>query len=135
MTGGEALHVVAGVLAGAEPGTLLAFRRAAGRHHAGAWEFPGGKVEAGESEPEALARELHEELGVQVRVGERLWEGFAPGPPAVRVCFFAVTVTAGELALSAHDAVQSVVPGESASLPWAPVDAAFVRWFGGRAPA
>jgi 8-oxo-dGTP diphosphatase len=48
-------------------GRVLIAQRPAGKHLAGRWEFPGGKVVAGESERDALARELHEELGVQVR--------------------------------------------------------------------
>lgn len=59
------IHVVAGVLTDAEGRVLLA-RRTAGRDMAGAWEFPGGKVEAGESAAAGLARELHEELGIEV---------------------------------------------------------------------
>jgi 8-oxo-dGTP diphosphatase len=48
------------------PGRVLIAQRPAGKWQAGRWEFPGGKVEAGESEREALVRELAEELGVQV---------------------------------------------------------------------
>lgn len=59
----KALHVVAGVLADAEGRVLLA-QRPPGRHLAGLWEFPGGKVEPGESAHAALARELREELGI-----------------------------------------------------------------------
>lgn len=47
-------------------GKILICQRAAEGRHALRWEFPGGKVEAGESEPEALARELAEELGLQI---------------------------------------------------------------------
>ena len=50
-----------------ERGRILIAERPAGKHMAGHWEFPGGKVGAGESEADALARELHEELGVTVR--------------------------------------------------------------------
>lgn len=57
------LHVVAAVLADAQ-GRLLLASRPPGREHAGLWEFPGGKVEPGESLAGALARELREELGV-----------------------------------------------------------------------
>jgi 8-oxo-dGTP diphosphatase len=48
---------------------LLALRRADKRAYPGVWDLPGGEVEAGESEPAALARELREELGVEVRPG------------------------------------------------------------------
>ena len=59
------LHVAAGVVRNSG-GAILLSRRQPGRHQAGKWEFPGGKVEAGESAPEALARELREELGIVV---------------------------------------------------------------------
>jgi 8-oxo-dGTP diphosphatase len=60
------LLVVAGALCDAQ-GRVLIAQRPAAKHMAGRWEFPGGKVGSGESEPAALARELREELGVQVR--------------------------------------------------------------------
>lgn len=59
------VHVVAGVLKDTRGRVLLA-RRTEGRDLAGAWEFPGGKVEQGESPIQALKRELHEELGIEV---------------------------------------------------------------------
>ncbi len=55
-----------------DDGRLLLARRPVGSHLAGLWEFPGGRVEVGESAEEALARELREELGVEVAVGEPL---------------------------------------------------------------
>jgi len=65
------IHVVAGVIRDAL-GRILLARRTEGRDLAGLWEFPGGKVESGESPDAALARELHEELGIQARVGAPL---------------------------------------------------------------
>jgi 8-oxo-dGTP diphosphatase len=59
------VHVVAGVLTDAG-GRILLARRTAGRDLAGAWEFPGGKVEKGETPFQALDRELHEELGIRI---------------------------------------------------------------------
>ncbi|MCG3172275.1 MAG: putative 8-oxo-dGTP diphosphatase 2 [Myxococcota bacterium] len=53
-------------------GLLLISQRPPGRHGALQWEFPGGKVHEGESVESALARELEEELGVRVRVHERM---------------------------------------------------------------
>jgi 8-oxo-dGTP diphosphatase len=60
------IHVVAAVLADADGRVLLA-RRAADAHQGGLWEFPGGKVEPGESVGEALRRELREEIALEVR--------------------------------------------------------------------
>ena len=66
--------VAAGLIRGAhgspEAGLFLVSRRPAGTHLAHAWEFPGGKVEPGEAPPDALRREIAEELGVQVAVGD-----------------------------------------------------------------
>ncbi len=53
-----------------EQGRVLLGQRKAGAHLAGAWEFPGGKAEPGEDPRDALVRELDEELGIDVRVGE-----------------------------------------------------------------
>ncbi len=59
------IHVAVGVLIDAKDCVLLT-RRLKGTHLAGYWEFPGGKVEAGESVQTALARELQEELGTKI---------------------------------------------------------------------
>jgi 8-oxo-dGTP diphosphatase len=65
------VHVVAGVLTDARGRVLLA-RRTEGRDLAGAWEFPGGKVERGETPFQALDRELNEELGIRIHAMEPL---------------------------------------------------------------
>jgi 8-oxo-dGTP diphosphatase len=82
--------VVAGVLV--EGGRVLTSRRPAGGHLAGAWEFPGGKVEPDEDPRQALARELHEELGIEVEVGEVLETVFHRyDHKSVLLLFYAVT--------------------------------------------
>jgi 8-oxo-dGTP diphosphatase len=65
------VHVVAGVMLDARGRVLLA-RRTEGRDLAGLWEFPGGKVDPGETPLQALARELEEELGIHVQAAEPL---------------------------------------------------------------
>ena len=62
------VEVVAGIITDAR-GRILLARRTEGRDLAGLWEFPGGKLEAGESPDAALVRELHEELGIDAEVG------------------------------------------------------------------
>lgn len=63
------VHVVAGVIRDARDRILLA-RRTEGRDLAGLWEFPGGKVDPGETPEQALVRELREELGIDAHVGD-----------------------------------------------------------------
>ncbi len=71
MSFSERTHVAVGVILN-EAGEVLITRRAAQSHQGGLWEFPGGKLESGESVQEALARELDEELGIQVQQTEPL---------------------------------------------------------------
>ena len=65
------MHVMAGLLLDTTGRVLLA-QRPTGKHLAGFWEFPGGKLEPGETPLAALARELQEELGIQVLGAEPL---------------------------------------------------------------
>jgi len=75
--------VVAAALVDAD-GCVLLQRRAPGRAMAGLWEFPGGKVEAGERPEAALVRELHEELGIEVEEGALTPAAFASADNAGR---------------------------------------------------
>jgi 8-oxo-dGTP diphosphatase len=65
------IHVVAGALFD-EQGRVLIAQRPPGKHMAGGWEFPGGKLEPDEQPFVGLQRELHEELGVEVHEAQRL---------------------------------------------------------------
>jgi 8-oxo-dGTP diphosphatase len=60
------VEVAVGILQRASDAAVLLARRPDGKPYAGWWEFPGGKLEAGESVDEALERELHEELGIRI---------------------------------------------------------------------
>ena len=84
---GSPLHVVAGVIVRGDE--LLLAQRLPGGAHGGLWEFPGGKVEPGESEQQALERELEEELGVVVNVGRPCLEVTHPYPHrSIRLCAY-----------------------------------------------
>lgn len=84
------LIVAAGVLV--EHGRVLLTQRKKGSHLAGAWEFPGGKVEAGEDPRDALVRELREEIGIEVTVDDPLEVTLHAYPEkSVLLLFFAVT--------------------------------------------
>lgn len=89
-------EVAVGVLLAADGRFLLA-QRPAGKPYAGYWEFPGGKLEAGESVGAALARELHEELGIVVAFSEP-WRTIEHDYPHayVRLHFCRVTAWEGE---------------------------------------
>jgi len=85
------VRVVAAVIR--RGGRILVTRRPAGGPLGGLWEFPGGKVEPGEEEAEALARELREELGCEARVGELLFRHDHDYPHLhVDLAFYACTI-------------------------------------------
>jgi 8-oxo-dGTP diphosphatase len=84
--------VAAGVVI--EGGRVLLSQRKATAHLGGAWELPGGKVHAGEDPREALRRELREELGIEVAVGEILdvtFHQYDDSPSAMLLLFFLAT--------------------------------------------
>jgi 8-oxo-dGTP diphosphatase len=90
------LQVVAAILRRGEQ--VLICRRTARQSHPLQWEFPGGKVEPGETPAQALARELQEELGITSASGtetERYCYQY-PGKTAITLIFFEVTAYAGE---------------------------------------
>ncbi|MDI1483971.1 (deoxy)nucleoside triphosphate pyrophosphohydrolase [Polyangium sp. y55x31] len=79
-----------------EEGRVLLTQRKRGTHLAGAWEFPGGKVEPGEDPRAALVRELREEIGMEVSVGDPVEVTFHRYPEkSVLLLFFTVTRAAG----------------------------------------
>jgi 8-oxo-dGTP diphosphatase len=115
--------VVAGALISGS--SLLVAQRARPPELAGLWELPGGKVAPGESDAVALARELREELGVEVAVGARLGAD-VPLNETTTLRAYRVTQTGGSLHPNDHRALRWVTASELASLPWVPADRAWL---------
>lgn len=112
-------------------GRIFIARRAPGSSHAGKWEFPGGKLEDGESPESAMARELAEELGIRAVVGEKLaeteWHDPEDRDRSVRLLFFRILSFEGEPHLHEHDAGAWALRSELGSYVFAPADRPFVE--------
>jgi 8-oxo-dGTP diphosphatase len=94
-----------------ENGKVLIGRRKPGRHMGGKWEFPGGKIEPGETPQESLARELLEELAIRVRIGEFLCNAFYDGDGvSLELLVYRVQRLEGEPALIEHEELRWVEP-------------------------
>ena len=119
------IDVVAAVIR--RDGRILITQRLDNVHLARLWEFPGGKVEAGESFEVALSREISEELGVKIRVKEEFFttEHDYPGK-SVRLHFFSCTLAEGEPAALGVADLRWVSPAELSQFEFPPADAELI---------
>ena len=117
------IDVVCGVIRDVD-GNVLACQRAADRHLGGLWEFPGGKVEDGEDPRAALARELSEELGIVVRVGEKFESvvEWADGVVRIRLSGFLCEIIEGKPEPLEHEEIRWCGRDDLPGLDWAKAD-------------
>ena len=118
------LTVVAGVLH--RDGKILAYRRPMNKKLGGRWEFPGGKMEDGESPEQALARELQEELGIRVQVGPVLDVLRAPSEGKDVLLLFYACTSDGEPKPLEGGTPMFVEPRETDGMDFAPMDRIFL---------
>ncbi len=107
----------------ARGGRILLLRRARGQKHEGYWEFPGGKTEPGETPQAALERELWEELGITVRVGEHFMDSpYAYPGGAINLRAYHVEWLRGTMHLRVHDDAAMCLPCELPAYRLTPAD-------------
>ena len=128
----ELIEVAAAVMLRADGSEFLLAQRPQGKVYAGYWEFPGGKVEPGETVRAALQRELREELGISVSAcSPWLTRVFTYPHATVRLNFWRVTAWSGEIGISApleHDAVDWQKCGKTATVtPILPANAPILK--------
>ncbi|AYO38412.1 pyrimidine (deoxy)nucleoside triphosphate diphosphatase [Serratia sp. P2ACOL2] len=115
------IDVVAAIIE--KNGKILLAQRDADSDQAGLWEFPGGKVEVGESQPQALARELDEELGIVASVGNyvasNIWQ---QTERVIRLHAWRVEAFSGELQNRCHADFVWITPEQAFDYPLAPAD-------------
>ncbi|WP_067135506.1 (deoxy)nucleoside triphosphate pyrophosphohydrolase [Microtetraspora malaysiensis] len=109
-----------------ENGRLLAAQRADPPELKGGWEFPGGKVDPGESDHDALVRECAEELGVKIAVGRRVG-GEWPLSSGSVLRVWVATIVSGVPEPLEHLALRWLGQEELYDVPWLPGDLPIVR--------
>ena len=121
----KTIHVAAAVIR--EGDRIYATQRGYGPYKDG-WEFPGGKIEPGETPEQALIREIKEELDTEIAVGDKLTqvEYDYPELHLSMGCYWC-TVRSGELTLKEHEASRWLKTDELDSVDWLPADLQIVR--------
>lgn len=117
----DVIDVVAGIVQ--HGGKILLARRKPGSHLAGCWEFPGGKIEYGETPEQTLVRELNEEFSIRTETGVFVAESiYDYGEKRIRLLGYFSTYLGGEFVLDSHDKVQWVRPEDIGRYNLAPAD-------------
>ena len=122
----KVVKVVAAIIA--EKGRIFATQRGYGEFKDG-WEFPGGKIEEGETPQQALVREIQEELDTEVEVGDLLGtvEYDYPTFHLSMQCFLCRSKS-GSLNLKEHEAARWLAEDELDSVEWLPADIEVLDW-------
>ncbi|WP_207426596.1 (deoxy)nucleoside triphosphate pyrophosphohydrolase [Pedobacter sp. SYSU D00535] len=109
-------------------GKVLVAQRSETMSHPLKWEFPGGKVEKGESEEGSLIREITEELEVEIDIKNRLSPVMhSYGDKTILLIPFIAQIARGEIKLKEHKAYLWLAPGELLQLDWAEADLPIVQ--------
>ena len=104
-------------------GKFLIAKRKKGKHLEGKWEFPGGKIEEGETPEECLCRELFEEFGIQAKVEEYICDSiFDYGEKHIRLMGYRVKYISGNFLLNDHDDMRWITKAEFGDFDFAPAD-------------
>lgn len=122
----KVVKVVAAIIA--EKGRIFATQRGYGEFKDG-WEFPGGKIEEGETPQQALVREIQEELDTEVEVGDLLGtvEYDYPTFHLSMQCFLC-RIKSGRLNLKEHEAARWLAEDELDNVDWLPADIEVLEW-------
>lgn len=121
----KTIHVVAAIIE--DGGRVFATQRGYGEFKDG-WEFPGGKIESGETPVQALKREIEEELDTEIIVGDLLTtvEYDYPAFHLSMQCFIC-SVASGNLTLKEHEAAKWLTQDQLDSVDWLPADAKVIE--------
>ena len=121
----KTLRVVAAIIRDGD--RIFATQRGYGSYKDG-WEFPGGKIEPGETPDQALIREIREELDTEIAVGEKLTQVEYDYPEfhLSMGCYWC-TVRSGSLRLKEHEAARWLRPEELDTVEWLPADLEIIR--------
>ena len=115
------VEVVAGLFI--KDGKFMICQRPAHKKRGLLWEFVGGKVEAGETKEQALARECGEELGVTVSVKEKFFEGVFNYPDlTINLTVFYAEIASGEITLLEHNGLKWIKPSDVKKYEFCPAD-------------